>query len=311
MKVEYICCAGLDVHKGIVVACVLKGALGEQVISRVKSFGTTTPELMKMIEGLKGCGATQVAMEATGNSWMPIDNLLEGHFELVVANAAHIKGVPGRKSDVEDAEWIADLLRHGLLRASFIPSREQRALRELTRHRSALAGKRAQAANELQKSLESANIQLQSVLTDITGASSMEMLQELTSGRNNPRELAQLAKRRRRAKIPEVEKALSGTLRRHHRMILEELLADVGLLPLRSPNWMPTSRICSAKSRKIIDRLDDTPGINRRMAEIVIAEAATDMNRFSKPISLCFLDRPLSGIERKCRQTKKRPDSQR
>ena len=173
MKVQYICCAGLDVHKRIVVACVLKGAFGEEVISKVKSFGTTTPELMEMIEWLKSCGATHVAMEATGNYWMPIYNLLEGHFELVVANAAHMKAVPGRKSDVQDAEWIAELLRHGLLRSSFIPSREQRDLRELTRHRSSLAGKRAQAANELQKSLESASIKLQSVVTDITGA--MEM----------------------------------------------------------------------------------------------------------------------------------------
>jgi transposase len=116
-----------------------------------------------MIEWLKSCGATHVAMEATGNYWMPIYNLLEGHFELVVANAAHMKAVPGRKSDVQDAEWIAELLRHGLLRSSVIPSREQRDLRELTRHRSSLAGKRAQAANELQKSLERANIKLQSV----------------------------------------------------------------------------------------------------------------------------------------------------
>ena len=142
MKVEYICCAGLDVHKRTVVVWVLKGALGEQVMSKTKSFGTTTPELMEMIEWLKSCGAT-LAMEATGNYWMPIYNLLEGHFELIVANAVHMKAVPGRKSDVQDAEWIADLLRHGLLRSSFIPSREQRDLRELTRHRSSLAGKRS------------------------------------------------------------------------------------------------------------------------------------------------------------------------
>ena len=154
MKVEHICCAGLDVHKRTVVVCVLKGALGKEVVSKTKSFGTTTPELMEMVEWLKGSEATHLAMEATGNYWMPIYNLLEGHFELIVANAAHMKAVPGRKSDVQDAEWIADLLRHGLLRSSFIPSREQRDLRELTRHRSSLAGKRAQAANELQNLLK-------------------------------------------------------------------------------------------------------------------------------------------------------------
>ena len=138
MKVEHRCCAGLDVHKRTAVACVLKGELGKDPVSETKSFGTTTAEVMEMLEWLKEQGATHVAMEATGNYWMPIYNLLEGHFELIVANAAHMKAVPGRKTDVQDAEWIADLLRHGLLRASFIPSRQQRDLRELTRHRSSL-----------------------------------------------------------------------------------------------------------------------------------------------------------------------------
>lgn len=280
MKVEHICCAGLDVHKRTVVVCVLKGALGKEVVSKTKSFGTTTPELMEMVEWLKGSEATHLAMEATGNYWMPIYNLLEGHFELIVANAAHMKAVPGRKSDVQDAEWIADLLRHGLLRSSFIPSREQRDLRELTRHRSSLAGKRAQAANELQKSLESANIKLQSVVTDITGASSIEMLQELASGRNNPKELAQLAKRRLRAKIPELEKALSGNLRRHHKIILEQLLADIGLFAAQIAELDAYIENLLQEDEETINRLDGTPGINRRVAEIVIAEAGTDMDRF-------------------------------
>ena len=172
------------------------------------------------------------------------------------------------------------LLRHGLLRSSFIPSREQRDLRELTRHRSSLAGKRAQAANELQKSLESANIKLQSVVTDITGASSMEMLQELTNGKSNPKELAQLAKRRLRAKIPELEKALRGNLRRHHQMIIEQLLADIGLFAAQIAELDAYIENLLRQEQEIIDRLDDTPGINRRIAEIVIAEAGTDMNRF-------------------------------
>jgi transposase len=134
---------------------------------------------MEMLECFKEQGVTHAAMEATGDYWTPIYNLLEGHFELIVANAAHMKAVPGRETDVQDAEWIADLLRHGLLRASFIPSRQQRDLRELTRHRSSLAAKRGQAANELHKALESANIKLQSVVTDITGVSATEMLQEM------------------------------------------------------------------------------------------------------------------------------------
>lgn len=219
MKVEHKCCAGLDVHKRVVVACVLKGEPGQEPVSETKSFGTTTSEVMEMLEWLKGHGVTHAAMEATGNFWMPVYNLLEGHFELIVTNAAHMKAVPGRKTDVEDAAWIAELLRHGLLRASFIPSREQRDLRELTRHRSSVAGKRAQAANELQKALESANIKLQSVVSDITGVSSTQMLEELVAGKSDPKELAQLAKRRLRAKIPQLEKALSGNLRAHHRLI--------------------------------------------------------------------------------------------
>ena len=153
MKVEHVCCAGLEVHKRTVVACVLKGAPGNEPARETKSFGTTTPELMEMVQWLKSHRTTHVAMEATGSYWMPVYNLLEGNFELIVANAAHMKAMPGRKTDVQDAHWIADLLRHGLLRASFIPPREQRDLRELTRHRSSLAAKRGQAANELQKAL--------------------------------------------------------------------------------------------------------------------------------------------------------------
>lgn len=172
---------------------------------------------------------THTPMEATGNFWMPVYNLLEGHFELIVTNAAHMKAVPGRKTDLEDAAWIAELLRHGLLKASFIPSRQQRDLRELTRHRSSLAGKRAQAANELQKVLESANIKLQSVVTDITGVSSTEMLEQLVAGKSDPKEFAQLAKRRLRAKIPQLEKALSGNLRAHHKLIIEQLLTDIAV----------------------------------------------------------------------------------
>src|SRR5580700_3292279 len=171
MEALYSCCAGLDVHKRMVMACVLKGAPGTAPTQEIKSFGTMSSEVLEMGQWLKQQGVSHVAMEATGSFWMPIYNLLEEQFALVVANAAHIKAVPGRKTDVKDAQWIADLLRHGLLRASYVPSREQRDLRELTRHRSSLAGKRAQASNELQKALESANIKLQSVVSDITGVS--------------------------------------------------------------------------------------------------------------------------------------------
>jgi transposase len=219
-------------------------------------------------------------MEATGNYWMPVHNLLEGHFELVVTNAAHMKAVPGRKTDVADAHWIADLLRHGLLRASFIPSREQRDLRELTRHRSSLAAKRAQAVNELQKSLESANIKLQSVVSDITGVSATEMLAEMLAGKKDAKELAQLARRRLRAKIPELEKALSGELRAHHRLILEQLLSDIALFVAQIAEIDAHIEALLQKDNDDIDRLDGIPGIDRRTAEVIIAEAGTDMSRF-------------------------------
>ena len=280
MKVEYRCCAGLDVHKRTVVACVLKGELGQDPVSESKSFGTTTAEVMEMLEWLKEHGVTHVAMEATGNYWMPIYNLLEGHFELIVANATHMKAVPGRKTDVQDAEWIAELLRHGLLRASFIPSRPQRDLRELTRHRSSLAAKRGQAANELQKALESANIKLQSVVTDITGVSATEMLAEMLAGNKDPKQLAQLAKRRLRSKIPQLEKALSGNLRSHHKLIIEQLLADIGLFALQIAELDVHIEALLHKNDDDIKRLDGTPGINRRVAEVIIAEAGTEMERF-------------------------------
>jgi transposase len=280
MNVEHPCCAGLDVHKRTVVACVLTGAPGREPAQATKSFGTTTPELMEMAEWLKGNGATHVAMEATGNYWMPVYNLLEGHFELIVANAAHMKAVPGRKTDVADAQWIADLLRHGLLKASFIPPRDQRDMRELTRHRSSLAAKRGQASNELQKALESANIKLQSVVTDITGVSATEMLTEMLGGKNDAKELAQLAKRKLRSKIPELEKALSGNLRTHHRLILEQLLADIALFVAQIAELDAHIEKSLHKDDDHIERLDGTPGINRRVAEVIIAEAGTDMSRF-------------------------------
>jgi transposase len=191
-----------------------------------------------------------------------------------------MKAVPGRKTDVGDAQWIADLLRHGLLRASFIPPRPQRDLRELTRHRSSLAAKRAQAANELQKALESTNLKLQSVVTDITGVSATEMLRELLGGQTDPKELAQLAKRKLRAKIPELEKALSGQLRAHHRLILEQLLSDIALFVAQIAELDAHLEQLLQKDQDHLDRLDGTPGINRRVAEVIVAEAGTDMSRF-------------------------------
>lgn len=287
MEALYSCCAGLDVHKRMVMACVLKGAPGTAPTQEIKSFGTMSSEVLEMGQWLKQQGVSHVAMEATGSFWMPIYNLLEEQFALVVANAAHIKAVPGRKTDVKDAQWIADLLRHGLLRASYVPSREQRDLRELTRHRSSLAGKRAQASNELQKALESANIKLQSVVSDITGVSSTEMLQAMVAGKKDPQELAQMAKRRLRAKIPELEKALSGELRPHHRLIVEQLLGAIGLFAVQIAQLDAQIEEELKNNRDDIERLDEVPGISERLAQVVLAEAGDKMERFADDAHFC------------------------
>jgi transposase len=201
--------------------------------------------------------------------------------ELLVVNAAHMKAIPGRKTDVLDAEWIADLLRHGLLRASFIPDAPQRELRELTRHRASLVAKRAQAVNELQKTLESTNVKLQSVVSDITGVSATAMLRELLDQPNpDPAVLAQLARRRLRAKLPELEKALTGNLRAHHKVILRQLLADIELFEtqIAELDLLILQRV--REQQQDIDRLDDIPGINQRVGEIIVAEIGTRMSRF-------------------------------
>lgn len=208
MNVLYERCCGLDVHKKSVVACLITPA-GKQI----KTFGTMTADILRMADWLQQEECTHVAMESTGVYWKPIYNLLEGQFELLVVNAQHIKAVPGRKTDVKDSEWIADLLRHGLLRASFIPDAAQRDLRELTRYRTTLVRERASTINRLQKVLEDANIKLAGVATDITGVSARAMLEGLLSGQTDTAALADLAKGRLREKSEELVKALSGRVR--------------------------------------------------------------------------------------------------
>ena len=195
MRVVYTRCAGLDVHKKSVVACVLTPA-GQQT----RTFGTTTRHLLQLADWLREHHVTHVAMESTGVYWKPLYNLLEAAFTVWVVNAYHVKQVPGRKTDVKDAEWIADLLRHGLLRPSFIPDRPQRELRELVRYRTSLVKERSREVNRLQQVLEGANIKLASVATDVLGVSGRAMLQALAAGETDPQALAALAKGRLRAK---------------------------------------------------------------------------------------------------------------
>ena len=193
MRIEYERCCGLDVHKRAVVACVLvpDGKGGRQ--KQTRTFSTMTVEILAMADWLQQAGCTHVAMESTGVYWQPIFNLLEGQFEVLVVNAQHIKAVPGRKTDVLDAEWIAELLQHGLLRGSFIPSAAQRAVRELTRYRATLVAERARQVGRLHKVLEGTNIKLAAVATDIVGVSGRRILHALLAGVTEPGQLAELA----------------------------------------------------------------------------------------------------------------------
>lgn len=268
-------CCGLDVHKKSVVACVITPDRRE-----TRTFSTMTRGLLELKDWLTGCGVTQVAMESTGVFWKPVYNLLEDDFTLLVVNAHHIKAVPGRKTDVKDAEWIADLLRHGLVNGSFVPNREQRELRELVRFRRSLIQQRAEVVNRVQKVLEGANIKLSSVATNVVGASGRAMLEAMIRGTEDPQALAALAKGKLRDKQPDLEQALQGLVGPHQRMLLDSLLRHIDFLDaeiIRLDNEV------AQRMRPFdedIDRLDEIHGMGRRSIEEVLAEIGMDMSRF-------------------------------
>ncbi len=239
------CGCGLDVHQATVVACLLVALKDGKVKKQVRTFNTTTRELVNLREWLLSEGCTHLAMESTGVYWKPVYAILEGAFELVVANAQHVKKVPGRKTDVKDAEWIAELLCHGLLRSSFVPPKPIRDLRDLMRYRRKLVESRAAERNRLLKLLETANIKLASVATDVFGVSGLLMLRALVDGKATPQEMAQLAKKKLRSKIPELELALEGKIEEHHRFLLNlqldrlqaVLISAATTPPSRRPSW--------------------------------------------------------------------------
>lgn len=230
MQVMYPACAGLDVHKRTVVACFLRTEASGVVHKEQRTFGTTTRELRELRAWLQGLGCTHAAMESTGDYWKPVYNLLEAAFELVVANARDCRGVPGRKTDVKDAEWLADLLRHGLLKASFIPPRPQRELRDYTRTRTTVVEERAAVLNRVQKLLEGGNIKLASVVTEIDGRSSRDMLAALVTGDRSPEEMAALARGRLQAKREALVAALEGQLSETQRYLLQLHLDQLDFL---------------------------------------------------------------------------------
>jgi transposase len=273
-----------------------------------------TGELLKMGDWLKSQRVTHVAMESTGEYWKPVYNLLEDGFTILVVNAQHIKNVPGRKTDVKDAEWIADLLRHGLLRGSFIPPLPQRDLRDLTRQRTKLVQQRASVVNRLQKVLEWANLKLAAVVTDVTGASARKMLQALSEGSCDVEQLAGLAKGRLRRKLPELQQALTGQIRPHHRFLIashlthldfleeqiavfdEQITAHIVQMPLAEPT-SPAPPVFDQATEdstestscdppvplsweKAVALLDTIPGVGQQTAELLLAEIGCDMSRF-------------------------------
>jgi transposase len=262
MQVVHERCCGLDVHKRTVVACVLTSGGRE-----VRTFGTVTRELLRLADWLHEERVSCVAMESTGVYWKPVYNLLEGQgIELVVVNAQHMKALPGRKTDVKDSEWIADLLRHGLLRASFIPDRGQRELRELVRYRRRLIDQRADVVRRLQKVLEGANIKLGDVATDVMGVSSRAMLRALAEGQEDPAELTKLAKTSLRRKKAELQLAMEGSVGGHQRFMLRRQLNEVEFLEaeIKAMNAEIEERMRPFEAA--IAHLDGITGIGRRSA---------------------------------------------
>jgi transposase len=277
MQIVYQRCCGLDVHKKTVVACLLTPAGKE-----LRTWGTMTADLLELIAWLKEHGCEQVAMESTGSYWKPIYNLLEAEgLGALVVNAQHIKAVPGRKSDVKDAEWIADLLRHGLLRGSFIPDRDQRELAELVRYRRSLVEMRSAEVNRIQKVLEGANIKLGSVLSSVVGVSGRAMLTSLAQGEEDPAVLAALAHRTVRASREELERALQGVMGGHQRWLLCQQLGLLEELTQRIAATEGEIDRRLAAEAGVLERLVTTPGVGERTAQEIVAIIGTDMSRFA------------------------------
>ena len=230
MQIVYSHCAGLDVHKKTVVACRIATTPTGRVVQQTRTFTTMTSDLLALLDWLLEWPCTHVAMESTGEYWKPIYNILDGNLTILLVNAHHVKTVPGRKTDVKDAEWLADLLRHGLLRASFVPPQGQRDLRDLTRQRTNLIRERASVVNRLQKVLETANIKLTSVVSNVMGVSARAILAELLAGESDPTVLAELSQGRLRAKRAQLEQALTGRMRDHQRFLLTQHLEHIEFL---------------------------------------------------------------------------------
>jgi transposase len=253
-----------------------QGGWGQEI----RTFGTMTVDLLALSDWLLACGCTHVAIESTGDYWKPVFNILEGTFEVLLVNAQHVKAVPGRKTDVKDAAWLAELLQHGLLRASFIPPVAQRELRDLTRYRSTFSQERVTLINRVQKLLEDANIKLAAVASDIMGVSGRAMLAALVAGHTEPHALAELAKGRLRSKRDLLAQALDGRVKPHHRFVLTELLCQIDSLDETIARFDAQIQAICGPFDEAVELLDTIPGVARRTAEMLVAEIGTDMTRF-------------------------------
>ncbi len=274
-------CCGLDVHKRSITACLLKTGASGEVIKVQRIFGTMTRDLQSLAQWLQTEGCEHVAMESTGVYWKPVYNVLESVCpEVLLVNAQHIKHVPGRKTDMKDAEWIATVLQHGLVKGSFVPPKEIRELRELTRYRSTLVRERAAECNRIQKLLEHMNIKLASVATDVLGKSGQAMLRALCAGEEDGKQIAELAKGRLRAKIPQLIEALHGHLTDTTRWLLQQQLERVAELDAAIGRLDSKIEELALPFEQVLRILDQIPGVNRRIAQIIIAEIGVDMSCF-------------------------------
>jgi transposase len=280
-------CAGLDVHKANIVACVRVAGPNGSFRREVRTFTTMTADLEALAAWMAASGVTHVAMESTGVYWKPVFNILEGRFQVYLVNARHIKQVPGRKTDVKDCEWIAQLLQCGLLRPSYIPDLVIRQLRDLTRQRSQLVAEQTRVVNRIQKVLEDANIKLAAVATDVLGVSGREMLKALVAGHATPEAMAQMARGRLKAKIPQLEQALRGHVTDHHRFLLKLYLDQLqGLDDLIARLSQRVDELMDP-FRETVQRLVTIPGVERRTAESLIAELGHELTAFPDADHLC------------------------
>jgi transposase len=313
MQVLYPCCCGIDIHARTAVACLIK-----QGRRQTRTFSTMTDDLLRLSDWLTAEGCTHVAIESTGVYWKPVFNILEGPLSVILVNARDVKAVPGRKTDVRDCEWLADLLRHGLLKASFIPPLEIRELRELTRYRQTLVKEHTALANRIQKLIESANIKLGQVATDVLGTSGRQMLRALADGEEDVEVLVEMARSSLRTKKPELRRALTSRLTPAQRFVLSELLGRVTEVEAA------TARVNEQIAREVAEGADPfvseavrllqtIPGVGLRVAEVIVSEIGVDMTRFPSDghlaswAGLCPGNNESAGKRRSTQTTKGSP----